>query len=215
MVSSGINAEYMGSSSELPKILSQKITTRLMVIMSKFARLMTTSLRQKQLLKSVQLNPMKNPLRKLITPSSSSIPPQAPLFTELLESVQKRIKIGGQNREFLSSILPPSQASLPPRTMEDSLTHALIPIGSNPDVRLKYTSHIGGARLGRLVQDMDHFAAVVVYKHILNPMQNPEGLSAHAVVTARMDHLHIRENIRNDADIKLIGHVTWVGVLLC
>ena len=24
-----------------------------------------------------------------------------------------------------------------------------VPIGSNPDVRLKYTSHIGGARLGR------------------------------------------------------------------
>ena len=51
---------------------------------------------------------------------------------------------------------------------------------------------------------MDHFAAVVVYKYILNPLQDPEGLSAHAVVTAMMDHLYIRENIRNDADIKLV-----------
>ena len=58
---------------------------------------------------------------------------------------------------------------------------------------------------------MDHFAAVVVYKHILNPLQDPDGLSAHAVVTARMDHLHIREDIKNDADIILVGHVTWVG----
>jgi len=180
-----------------------------MVIMSKFARLVSTSLRQKQFMKSVQHNPMKNSLRNLITPSSN--PPQAKLFTEVLEAIQKHVKVGGQNAEFLSSILPPSQSSLPPRSMEDSLTHALIPIGSNPDVRLKYTSHIGGARLGRLIQDMDHFAAVVVYKHILNPTQDPEGLSAHAVVTARMDHLFIKENIRNDADIKLIGHVTWVG----
>ena len=117
--------------------------------MSKFARLMNTSLRQKQFLKSVQHNPMKNPLRKLMTPFKASNPPEAKLFTEVLEAVQKNIKIGGQNREFLSSILPPSQSSLPPRTMEDSLTHAFIPIGSNPDVRLKYTSHIGGARLGR------------------------------------------------------------------
>ena len=39
------------------------------------------------------------------------------------------------------------------------------------DVRLKYKSTIGGARLGKLLQDMDHFAAVVLYKHILNPLQ--------------------------------------------
>merc|ERR1712227_123061 len=59
---------------------------------------------------------------------------------------------------------------------------------------------------------MDHFAAMVLYKHILNPLQSdPRGLSAHACVTARMDHLTIRENVRNDKDIFLKGHVTWVG----
>merc|ERR1712112_489440 len=58
----------------------------------------------------------------------------------------------------------------------------------------------------------DHFAAMVLYKHILNPLQlDPNGLSAHACVTARMDHLTIRENVRNDKDIFLRGHVTWVG----
>ena len=58
---------------------------------------------------------------------------------------------------------------------------------------------------------MDNFAAVVVYKHISNPLQLAKGLTAHAVVTARMDHLHLREILRNDADIRLVGHVTWVG----
>ena len=118
--------------------------------MSKFARLISTSFRQKQLLAKIsQQNLMKNPLRNLITPLASN-PVQVELFTEVLEDVQKRhICAGGQCREFLSSIVPASQDSLPPRTMEDSLTQALIPIGSNPDVRLKYTSHIGGARLGR------------------------------------------------------------------
>lgn len=109
-------------------------------------------------------------------------------------------------------MLPPSQDILPPRTMKDSLLKVCLPIGSCIDARLQYTSHIGGARLGRILQDMDHFAAVVLYKHILNPLQaDPSGLSAHAVITARMDHLHIKEKIENDKDIILIGHVTWVG----
>jgi hypothetical protein len=120
-----------------------------MVIMSKFARLISTSFRQKQFLANIsQQNLMKNPLRNLITPLASN-PIQVKLFTEVLEDAQRHTCAGGQCREFLSSIVPPSQDSLPSRTMEDSLTHALIPIGSNPDVRLKYTSHIGGARLGR------------------------------------------------------------------
>jgi len=189
-----------------------KTTSTRTTKMSKFARMITTNLKQKQLMAKTIHNPMTNSLRKLITPSDSTLNvAELKLFTDLLEDAQRRACAAGQSREFLSSIVPPSQGSLPPRTMEDSLMHALIPMGSSTEVRMKYTSHIGGVRLCRLIQDMDHFAAVVVYKHILNPLQDPDGLSAHTVVTARMDHLFIREDIKNDADIILVGHVTWVG----
>eukprot|EP00092_Neocalanus_flemingeri_P035179 GFUD01038283.1.p1 GENE.GFUD01038283.1~~GFUD01038283.1.p1 ORF type:complete len:511 (+),score=112.98 GFUD01038283.1:56-1588(+) len=185
---------------------------------SKVARKLSTSIKHKPwMMKSVHYNFWNNSFRNLLTPSVDSNTSSLKPFTVVLEETQKQHiskqnnGVKGQCREFLSALLPPSQESLPPRTMEDSFIQALIPIGSNPDVRLQYTSHIGGARLGRLVQDMDNFAAVVVYKYIDNPLQGPEGPSAHAVVTARMDHLHIREDIKNDADIKLVGHVTWVG----
>ena len=120
-------------------------------MMSKFAMIVTTNLKQKQLMmKTFKHNPMTNSLRKLITHSANNInTPPLKLFTEVLEEVQRHTCAAGQCQEFLSSIVPSSQDSLPPRTMEDSLTHALIPIGSNAEVRLKYTSHIGGARLGR------------------------------------------------------------------
>ena len=95
--------------------------------------------------------------------------------------------------------------------MKDSLTLGRIPLGSCADVRLKYKSTIGGARLGKLLQDMDHFAAVVLYKHILNPLQGDHHHHGHAVITARMDHLHIKERILADRDVVLVGHVTWVG----
>jgi len=160
--------------------------------------------------KYIQHVPSRVNVRGIVSPAISSSE-NTRLFTEILEDVQSNISVGRQHSDYVTSILPQSQDALPPRSMEDSLISAIIPIGSNPDVRLKYTSHIGGARLGRLIQDMDHFAACVVYKHILNPLQPSEGPSAHAVVTARMDHLHLQENIKNDADIKLIGHVTWVG----
>ena len=118
--------------------------------MSKFARLITTNLNQKQLMAKTFSNPMINSLRKLITPSDSTMNvAELKLFTEVLEDAQRHACAAGQSREFLSSIVPPSQGSLPPRTMEDSLMHALIPIGSSAEVRMKYTSHIGGVRLCR------------------------------------------------------------------
>ena len=57
-----------------------------------------------------------------------------------------------QCRAYLATLLPASQAALPARTMADSLLHGLIPIGSCPDTSLRYTSYVGGARLGRLLQ---------------------------------------------------------------
>ena len=69
--------------------------------------------------------------------------------------------------------------------MKDSLTLGRIPLGSCADVRLKYKSTIGGARLGKLLQDMDHFAAVVLYKHILNPLQVELSINHRKVFTIR------------------------------
>jgi len=135
------------------------------------------------------------------------------LFSDALEAAQSLIGSKDCDRSKLAKLLPASQDELPPRTMRDSLVQARIPIGSDPEVRLLYTSYIGGARVGKLLKDMDHFAAIILYKHILNPLQNAEyaSLSAHAVMTVRMDHLHIKERIRSDRDIVLIGHVTYVG----
>jgi len=136
------------------------------------------------------------------------------IFSEVLKETQSHCTPAGSetNRDKLNEILPPSQEMLPKRKMSDSLLHAVIPIGSNPEVQLKYVSSVGGARLGRLLQDMDYFAAVVIYKHILNPLQtDSKGLSAHLVVTGRMDHVHLKESIKEDLDVVLVGHVTYVG----
>ena len=152
-------------------------------------------------------------LRTLLS-SSNLTEVKLEIFSEVLKETQSHCSPAGSesHRAKLMEILPGSQELLPPRKMSDSLLHAVIPIGSNPEVQLKYVSSVGGARLGRLLQDMDYFAAVVVYKHILNPLQTDStGLSGHSVMTARMDHVNLKQSIKEDLDVVLVGHVTWVG----
>ena len=78
-----------------------------------------------------------------------------------------------QQRQELMKLLPDSQDELPIRKMSDSFDHALIPLGSDLTLRDKYINPYGGVRMGRLLEDMDVFAAHLVFKHILNPKQPP------------------------------------------
>ena len=75
------------------------------------------------------------------------------LFADLWEELLSGVMVLGQDRSHLQQLLPPSQEMMPARSMKDSLTLARIPLGSCADVRLKYKSTIGGARLGQLLQD--------------------------------------------------------------
>jgi len=51
-----------------------------------------------------------------------------------------------------------------------------------------------------------------VFKHILNPKQ-PQGdpRSPFSIVTALVDRIDFKDKINADEDIKMLGHVTWVG----
>ena len=104
-----------------------------------------------------------------------------------------------------------SQNDLPPRQMLDSYDIAVIPLGSDPKLRNRYCTHIGGVRIGRLLEDMDMFAVHLVFKHILNPKQEKNDPSPFAIITALVDKIDIKRNITLDCDIRMLDHVTWVG----
>ena len=46
--------------------------------------------------------------------------------------------------------------------MSDSFDQAIIPLGSDRVLRDKYLTHLGGVRIGRLLEDMDVFAVHLV-----------------------------------------------------
>ena len=77
------------------------------------------------------------------------------------------------SREHLMKHVPTSPDDLPPRSMQDSFTSAIIPLSSDISLREKYLGFLGNVRIGRLMEDMDMFAVWVVHQHISLPNLEP------------------------------------------
>lgn len=67
------------------------------------------------------------------------------------------------SREYLLQYEPKSLEDLPPRSMQDSFTSAIIPLSSDKMLQDKYVTFLGHVRLGRLMEDMDLFAGKYPY----------------------------------------------------
>ena len=50
-----------------------------------------------------------------------------------------------------------------------------------------------------------------VYKHVLNPLQPKGSASPFCIVTALVDQIDFTGDLRPDYDIRMSGHVTFVG----
>lgn len=62
-----------------------------------------------------------------------------------------------KSREHLT-VHEPKLSDLPPRSMQDSFTSAIIPLSQSIPLQEKYVAFLGHVRLGRLMEDMDMFA---------------------------------------------------------
>lgn len=126
--------------------------------------------------------------------------------------IQEHWSVLPKSREYLSQYEPKSVDELPPRSMADSFTSALIPLSQDLTIRDKYVTFLGSVRLGRLMEDMDMFAVWVLHKHVQLPNLDPSIPLPYTFVTLLVDKIDFTEVIpKNDSDIRLSGHVSWVG----
>lgn len=115
-------------------------------------------------------------------------------------------------REHLVKFMPKSVDELPPRSMRDSFTSAIIPLSKDLALRDKYVGYLNNIRQGRLMEDMDLFAVWVVHQHVLLPNLTPGTPLPYTFVTILVDKIDFTELVaKPDADIRLSGHATWVG----
>ena len=62
-----------------------------------------------------------------------------------------------KKREELLKYMPSSQDEIPVRRMTDSYDEAIIPLSTDTVLSDKYRTHVGGVRVGRLLEDMGEF----------------------------------------------------------
>ncbi|KHN86298.1 Acyl-coenzyme A thioesterase 9, mitochondrial [Toxocara canis] len=99
-------------------------------------------------------------------------------------------------------------------TMNESRDSVLIPLGSEPKIRLQYKNFTGLVRFGKLLEDLDTFAIWLSYRH--NQGGEAMGTPRHhpmMIVTAAVDEIHIKADreMSSTSDILMEGHVSWVG----
>lgn len=83
----------------------------------------------------------------------------------------------------------------------------VIPLQNDAKLVARYENMFGGVRVGKLLEDIDAFAARVAYKHCdgFNPARPL------TVVTASVDKLRYALTFDARKSIKLEGHLTYVG----
>ncbi|XP_017073378.2 acyl-coenzyme A thioesterase 9, mitochondrial-like [Drosophila eugracilis] len=106
----------------------------------------------------------------------------------------------------------PKLEDLPARSMQDSFTSAIIPLSTDRVLQDMYINFMGFVRYGRLVEDMDLFAAWCCHKHLKLP-NLPQGVPLpYTFVTILVDRIDFTNYpALGTQDIRLSGHVSWVG----
>ncbi|XP_053562338.1 acyl-coenzyme A thioesterase 9, mitochondrial isoform X2 [Bombina bombina] len=113
-----------------------------------------------------------------------------------------------EERKSLQSLLAKKQEDLPPRRMKDSYIEVLLPLGSQPQLREKYLNVYNNVRFGRILEDLDSLGVLICYTHT----KAASGQTPLSIVTALVDKIDLcKKLIYPDCDIKLTGHVSWVG----
>uniref|UniRef100_T1H0M0 HotDog ACOT-type domain-containing protein n=1 Tax=Megaselia scalaris TaxID=36166 RepID=T1H0M0_MEGSC len=106
----------------------------------------------------------------------------------------------------------PTVRDLPPRSMADSFTSAIIPLSTSKTLQDMYVSYLGHVRFGRLMQDMDAFAVWVCHQHIQIPNLDKNIHLPYTFVTIMVDKIDFSSfRPKANCDIRLSGHVSWVG----
>ncbi|XP_037928136.1 acyl-coenzyme A thioesterase 9, mitochondrial-like [Teleopsis dalmanni] len=116
-----------------------------------------------------------------------------------------------KSREHLLKHVPKLE-DLPPRSMQESFTYAIIPFSVEKTLQDKYVALFGHIRMGRLMEDMDLFGVWLCYKHLKIP-KLPEGVHMpYTFVTILVDKITFTDiQTVITEDIRLSGHISWVG----
>ncbi|XP_013381228.1 acyl-coenzyme A thioesterase 9, mitochondrial isoform X2 [Lingula anatina] len=152
--------------------------------------------------------------RRTMCVTKKAIPKPKEVRKEL-QSIVGATKISSDQQNLdilkLSSLLVNDQSELKTRCMKDSYRECIIPLSTDHKLRDRYMTVLKGVRFGRILEDLDTMAVWIGYSHNDNPEIYGQ-VSPLVIVTALVDRIDLKhEEFVADRDIKIAGHVTWVG----
>ncbi|CAK7322774.1 unnamed protein product [Dovyalis caffra] len=101
-----------------------------------------------------------------------------------------------------------SASELVAKSPSKSRTSILYKFSSDFILREQYRNPWNKIRMGKLVEDLDALAGTISYKHCCNHDGTTRPL---LLVTASVDRIVLKKPILIDADLTIVGAVTWVG----
>ncbi|XP_010672467.2 acyl-coenzyme A thioesterase 2, chloroplastic isoform X1 [Beta vulgaris subsp. vulgaris] len=101
-----------------------------------------------------------------------------------------------------------SQDGLVSKTPSQSRTSVEYKFSSDFVLREQYRNPWNRIRMGKLVEDLDALAGTISYKHCSKSIGITRPI---LLVTASVDKILLKKPIQVDADLTLVGAVTWVG----
>lgn len=94
------------------------------------------------------------------------------------------------------------------RCMNDSLIQVSLPFLENKELFGDYVNIFGGIRFGKILEDLDVFAATCAYMHCGTWTAKGEKLT---IVTAAVDKIDVHMRLDEPANLRMKGMVTFVG----
>lgn len=92
---------------------------------------------------------------------------------------------------------------------EETVLRVVLPFGSDPALRGQYVNKWGMLRVGKLLEELDAFAANIAYQFVDDGRADTAPLT---LVTASFDRMDLLSYpLRADQDLELIGAVTYSG----
>lgn len=101
-----------------------------------------------------------------------------------------------------------SETELVAKSPSKSRTSICYKFSSDFILREQYRNPWNKIRMGKLVEDLDALAGTISYKHCCNDDGSTRPL---LLVTASVDRIVLKKPILVDADLTIVGAVTWVG----
>ena len=85
----------------------------------------------------------------------------------------------------------------------DSFVVTYLRFKTDPSILDDYVNAYNTIRIGKILEDLDALAAAISFLHC--------GMNSLSVVTASLDRIDTKNRIPIDADVRMAGHVTFVG----